>query len=54
MLTLLSFKSFTGRSASFIAFELLRVLISFAKSAIVTALNVNHSQFIVVTESTLG
>ena len=37
--SLLFFKSFTGRSASCAAFELLRILISFATSATVTECN---------------
>ena len=43
--SLLSFNSFTGRSSSCIAFDLLRILISSATSAGVTELNVNFSDF---------
>ena len=43
---LLSFKSFTERSASCIAFELLRILISFTTSASVTGLNVDLLDFL--------
>ena len=43
--SLLSFKSFTARSVCCIAFELLKILISFATSASVKVLKVNLSQF---------
>ena len=44
--SLLSFKSFTGRSAFCIAFELLRILISFVTSASVTGLKVSLPRFL--------
>ena len=54
--SLLSFKSFPGRSTSCIVFELLMILISFVASATVTELNVNLSRFprTAVISSTLG
>ena len=47
---LLSFKSFTGRLASCIAFELLRILMSFQTSASVTELRVILSEETVLLE----
>ena len=47
---LLSFKSFTGRLASYIAFELLRILMSFQTSASVTELRVILSEETVLLE----
>ena len=47
---LLSFKSFTGRLASYIAFELLKILMSFQTSASVTELRVILSEETVLLE----
>ena len=44
--SLLSFKSFPGRLAPFIAFDPLRMLISFVTSASIAGLNINLFQFL--------